>query len=66
MSRQKICPYQKKIAASVAKQYVFEARQRYMSLSSYIAWLKQKAGITTVYDQLNEIWAKEHVKKTVS
>ena len=54
MSRAKVNPYQKRVAASVSRQYVIEAKELHMSLSTYIAWLKQRAGYTTKYDNLIE------------
>jgi len=52
MSRAKVNPYKKRVTASVALQYILEAKERNMSLSTYIDWLKRKAGVTTAYDQL--------------
>ena len=52
MSREKIIPIKKKVAASVAKQYLLEAKELNMSLSTYIDWLKHKANYTTKYDEL--------------
>jgi len=52
MSKAKIIPIKKKVAASVALQYVLEAKMRHMSLSSYIEWLKHKAKVTTPYDKM--------------
>jgi len=52
MSRAKVNPYKKHVTASVALQYIIEAKERNMSLSTYIDWLKHKAGVTTQYDQL--------------
>ena len=52
MSRAKVNPYKKHVTASVALQYILEAKERNMSLSTYIDWLKRKAGVTTQYDQL--------------
>jgi len=66
MSREKISPYEKKVAASVALQYKCEAQQANMSLSSYIAWLKRKAGITTAYDYINANFEAERVAQHVN
>jgi hypothetical protein len=52
MSKANVNPLQRKVAASVAKQYVLEAKTLNMSLSTYIAWLKRKANYTTPYDQM--------------
>ena len=52
MSKAKVNPLQRRVAASVAKQYVLEAKTLNMSLSTYIAWLKRKANYTTPYDQI--------------
>ena len=52
MSKAKIIPIKKKVAASVALQYVLEAKMLHMSLSTYIDWLKHKANYTTPYDQM--------------
>ena len=52
MSREKIIPIKRKVAASVAKQYILEAKELNMSLSTYIDWLKHKANYTTKYDEL--------------
>jgi len=54
MARKKVGFYRRKICASVARQYRIEAQDLHMSLSSYIAWLKAKAGYSTVYDAFNE------------
>jgi len=52
VSKEKIIPIKKKVAASVAKQYLLEAKELNMSLSTYIDWLKHKANYTTKYDDL--------------
>ena len=52
MSREKVIPIKRKVAASVAKQYLLEAKELNMSLSTYIDWLKHKANYTTKYDDL--------------
>jgi len=52
VSREKVIPIKKKVAASVAKQYILEAKELNMSLSTYIDWLKHKANYTTKYDEL--------------
>jgi len=52
MTRQKVNPYQKKVAASVALQYKIEARELGLNVSGYIAWLKKRAHYSTVYDDL--------------
>jgi len=52
VSREKIIPIKRKVAASVAKQYILEAKELNMSLSTYIDWLKHKANYTTKYDEL--------------
>jgi len=52
MSKAKIIPIKKKVAASVALQYVLEAKMLHMSLSNYIDWLKHKANYTTPYDKM--------------
>ena len=54
MSRQKVCLYQRKVAASVSLQYLIEASELNMSLSAYIQWLKRKAKYITKYDNLEE------------
>jgi len=66
MTRQKVNPYQRKVAASVALQYKCEAQQSNMSLSEYIAWLKRKAGITTAYDYINARFEAERTAKHVN
>jgi len=52
VSREKVIPIKRKVAASVAKQYILEAKELNMSLSTYIDWLKHKANYTTKYDDL--------------
>jgi len=52
MSRAKINPYKKRVTASVALQYMLEAKELNMSLSTYIDWLKHRANYTTKYDDL--------------
>jgi len=52
MSKAKVNDLEKRVAASVARQYVLEAKTLHMSLSTYIAWLKLKAGYSTPYDQI--------------
>jgi len=52
MSKAKVNDLEKRVAASVARQYVLEAKMLHMSLSSYIAWLKLKAGYSTPYDHI--------------
>jgi len=52
MSKAKVNSLEKKVAASVALQYVLEAKMLHMSLSSYIRWLKAKANYSTPYDQM--------------
>jgi len=52
MTRQKINPYQRKVAASVALQYKIEARELGLNVSGYIAWLKKRAHYSTIYDDL--------------
>lgn len=52
MSKAKVNNLEKRVAASVAQQYVLEAKTLHMSLSTYIAWLKAKAGYSTPYDQI--------------
>jgi len=52
MSKAKVNPLQRRVAASVAQQYVLEAKTLHMSLSTYIAWLKRRANYTTPYDQI--------------
>ena len=56
MSKKKLFPYLRKVPASVALQYVFEAKDLHMSLSTYIDWLKRKAGVKTPYDKLYWTW----------
>jgi len=52
MTRQKVNPYQRKVAASVALQYKIEARELGLNVSGYIAWLKKRAHYSTIYDDL--------------
>ena len=52
MSKAKVNSLERKVAASVALQYVLEAKMLYMSLSTYIRWLKAKANYSTPYDQM--------------
>ena len=66
MTRQKISPYERKVAASVALQYKYEAQQRHMSLSNYIAWLKLKAGVSTAYDDINDCFTAEQATKNAN
>ncbi len=48
----KVEPLKRKVAAVVEKKYLLEAQDLHMSLSSYIAWLKEKAGYKSRYDAL--------------
>jgi len=52
----RVFPYLRKVPASVALQYVFEAKDLHMSLSTYIDWLKRRAGVTTAYDKIYWNW----------
>jgi len=52
----RVFPYARRVPASVALQYVFEARDLHMSLSTYISWLKRKSGVTTPYDKIYWTW----------
>jgi len=52
VSKAKVNSLERKVAASVALQYVLEAKMLHMSLSTYIRWLKAKANYSTPYDQM--------------
>ena len=49
----------RKVPASVALQYVFEAKDKHMSLSTYIDWLKRRGGVRTPYDEIYWNWLAE-------
>jgi len=56
MSKRRIFPYSRKVVTTVSLQYLDEAKDLRMSLSTYIDWLKRRAGVKTVYDKLYWTW----------